>query len=91
MTVHSPLLKDVPVGKGRYSYQTHASLVGMVYIKKLAYLPTVKKKKNSAGGELEGVAVVFKSQCPLTRPRNAAEVSEPASPRGPSVETDRPA
>ena len=21
---------DVPVGKGRYSYQTHASLVGMV-------------------------------------------------------------
>ena len=27
MTVHSPLLKDVPVGKGRYSYQTHASLV----------------------------------------------------------------
>ena len=40
MTVHSPLLKDVPVGKGRYSYQTHASLVGMVYIKKLANLPT---------------------------------------------------
>ena len=31
MTVHLPLLKDVPVGKGRYSYQTHASLVGMVY------------------------------------------------------------
>ena len=31
MTVHTPLLKDVPVGKGRYSYQTHASLVGMVY------------------------------------------------------------
>ena len=29
--MHSPLLKDVPVGKGRYSYQTHASLVGMVY------------------------------------------------------------
>ena len=42
MTVHSPLLKDVPVGKGRYSYQTHASLVGMVYIKKLANLPTEK-------------------------------------------------
>ena len=31
MTVHSPLLNNVPVGKGRYSYQTHASLVGMVY------------------------------------------------------------
>ena len=31
MTVHSPLLKDVPVGEGRYSYQTHASLVGKVY------------------------------------------------------------
>ena len=31
MTVHSPLLKDISVGKGRYSYQTHASLVGMVY------------------------------------------------------------
>ena len=29
--MHSPLLKDVPVGMGRYSYQTHASLVGMVY------------------------------------------------------------
>ena len=27
MTVHSPLLNDVPVGKGRYSYQTHASLM----------------------------------------------------------------
>ena len=26
MTVHSLLLNDVPVGKGRYSYQTHASL-----------------------------------------------------------------
>ena len=25
--------RDDPVGKGRYSYQTHASLVGMVYTK----------------------------------------------------------
>ena len=31
MTVHSPLLNDVPAGKGLYSYQTHSSLVGMVY------------------------------------------------------------
>ena len=42
MTVHSPLLKDVPVGKGRYSYQTHASLVEMVYWPGLFYqLPCV--------------------------------------------------
>ena len=34
MTVHSPLLNSShrrPIGKGRYSYQTPASLVGMVY------------------------------------------------------------
>ena len=31
MTVHSPLLNGGErLGKGRYSYQTHASLVGMV-------------------------------------------------------------
>ena len=34
MTVHLPLLKGSqgrPIGKGWYSYQTPASLVGMVY------------------------------------------------------------
>ena len=43
MTVHSPLLKDVPVGKGRYSYQTHASLVGLVYRDGEAMTSTVSR------------------------------------------------
>ena len=51
MTVHSPLLNDVPVGKGRYSYQTYASLVGMVYCAATSTprnrrFPEIKRKAN---------------------------------------------